>query len=555
MLGCGKHCCPEKCHQLADHSKMRCQHIVESQCARSHEVRWQCWQKSKPCAKCERQDKEAKAKQERDMRLAMKREEREKAYLEKLKALDDEIAAQRGMLQDGDDEASRERTLEQRQRDLAQVRVLAQQKATGAQQPPPPTTNPPIKSKIEEDKVEDGQRVPNASPTRQAWECQKLYENAANEHIDALMGMTGLEAVKQQVLAVKDKIDTALRQGARLADERFGAVLLGNPGTGKTTVARLYAKCLASMGVVAGSRVEETTASKLTNGGVAALQKLVDTVLNAGGGAIFIDEAYQLATESSPTGKQILDSLLDEVENLRGKIVFLLAGYKQEMEALLAHNPGLPSRFPHELTFEDYEDSELLDIFQQQVRDRLKGQMKLEGGHDGLYSRIAARRVGHGRGRPGFGNARAMENALAKIRSRQAARVSGERRKGHPFDDFLFTKEDLIGPEPASALEQSKAWEELQGLIGLTEVKQSVKALTQSLRYNYERELREEALLTFNLNRVFLGSPGTGKTTVAKLYGKVLADLGLLSNGQGQYPPQIHDSSQLTPCSRGEESV
>lgn len=121
------------------------------------------------------------------------------------------------------------------------------------------------------------------------------------------------------------------------------------------------------MGAVAGSAVEETTASRLTNGGVPGFKKLIEKVLNDGGGAVFIDEAYQLATGNSAMGFQILDALLDEAENLIGKVVFILSGYKQEMESVFSHNPGLPSRFPHEFVFEDYKDEELLQIFQKQI--------------------------------------------------------------------------------------------------------------------------------------------------------------------------------------------
>ena len=284
-----------------------------------------------------------------------------------------------------------------------------------------------------------------------------------------------------------------------------------------------------------GTTVKETTGARLASDGVQAFKKLIEEVLNDGGGAIFIDEAYQLTSKTNHGGGQILDFLLAEVENLTGKIVFILAGYNKQMEGFFAHNPGLPSRFPHEFQFKDYEDEELRRIFEHQVNKRFQGRMKAENGLGGLYCCIVARRLGYGRGREGFGNARAVENAFSGVLSRQATRLARERRAGKTADDMLLTREDLIGPEPSNALDGNKPWERLKGLTGLKVVKHSVRALFDSIQYNYERELDEKPLLQFNLNRVLLGSPGTGKTTVAKLYGQILADIGLLSNGEGEW--------------------
>jgi Cdc6-like AAA superfamily ATPase len=305
--------------------------------------------------------------------------------------------------------------------------------------------------------------------------------------------------------------------------------------TGKTTVARLFAQCLASMGVVPGTEFKELTAARLMNGGTRFCEQIIQEVLNAGGGAIFIDEAYQLASGSSPGGRQVLDFLLPEVENHTGKILFILAGYDKEMEDLFAHNEGFRSRFPHELRFMDYEDHELRKILEHQVRARYKNSsvpMELEDGMDGLYVRIVARRIGYGRGRPGFGNARAVANQVAIIFERQANRLKAERRAGQKPNDFFISKKDLIGPEPSVALSSNKSWQTLCDLTGLKTVKDSVRALLQTLQTNYDNELQERPLISFNLNKVFVGSPGTGKTTVAKLYGQILADIGFLTNGE-----------------------
>ena len=314
--------------------------------------------------------------------------------------------------------------------------------------------------------------------------------------------------------------------------------------TGKTTVARIYAKFLTSVGVLPGNFFVESTGSRLASDGVNGCKKHIENILNNGGGVLFIDEAYQLTSGHNYGGSQVLDFLLAEVENLTGKVIFVLAGYNKQMETFFAHNPGLPSRFPHEIQFKDYTDDELLEILVQKISKKYGGRMGLEDGFRGLYARIVSRRVGQGRGREGFGNARAVENVCSRIAERQANRIRSERRARITTNDMLLTKEDLIGPEPSEALKGCKAWTELENLIGLSAVKESVQALVASIEFNYARELEEAPPVEFSLNKVFLGSPGTGKTSVAKLYGRILAHIGLLTNGEGLVTGAPHPKSE-----------
>ncbi|KAL4882176.1 P-loop containing nucleoside triphosphate hydrolase protein [Aspergillus karnatakaensis] len=544
-LNCGLHDCPHKCHQLSDHSKMPCPKVVEWICPRNHKLTKPCFEQKGYCRRCADEDKELERRRQRDMELNAKRQAKQLDYARQLALIQDEIAHERRIQQEEQDEQERQRVLKQRLEDLERIRTCASntiQKDSSSglssaslelgSQPP----NNQTKAAQEASNPTTGPDVLQAlSSAEQDWQYQKQYEGAKSKELDELMGMIGLESIKTKFLTIKSQVDAALRQKVDFKNERFGSVLLGNPGTGKTTVARLYAKFLTAMGIIPGSFIIETTGSRLANGGVSNCEKQLNTILNNGGGVLFIDEAYQLA-ETSSGGTQVLDFLLAEVENITGKVVVVLAGYRRQMEKFFAHNPGLPSRFPHEFVFEDYNEQELRRILEYQVNKKFQGRMKVEEGMGGLNCRIVARRISRQRGQEGFGNARTVENVLSRILERQAARLSRERRSKKPtqkpIDDLFLSQRDLLGPEPGKALHNCSAWKELQGMVGLGSVKDTVRALLDNIQSNYERELNEKPLVDFTLNRVFLGSPGTGKTTVAKLYGQILVDLGYLSNGE-----------------------
>ncbi|KAI9764249.1 MAG: hypothetical protein M1839_005972 [Geoglossum umbratile] len=469
-------------------------------------ISWQCFQKGASCRVCDEEVRRLEKKRQRDHRLDAERQAKQREYARQLVDIEDEMAHERRIQRDRIEQDEREKTLQQRRKDLASLIAAKShtnhgeitqwhQSSNGGSNPDQAnrSTSTP-KPVVTQTREKADLSFLNLS-AKGEWERQKEFEGQQNAALDELMDMIGLEDVKEQFLSIKGLVDTAVRQNIDMKDERFGAALLGNPGTGKTTVARLYGRFLASVGALPGNFFQETTGSRLANGGVSGCKNQIEEILNNGGGALFIDEAYQLASGHNHSGRQVLDFLLAEVENLTGKVVFILAGYNQQMEAFFAHNPGFPSRFPLELQFKDYDDTELLQILRYQIKKKYRDRMNVEAGIGGLYARIA-------------------------------------RRGGLTPDDLLLTKEDLLGPEPSKALQGNSSWRKLQDLIGLNAVKQSIQALFDTIHYNYCRELEEEPLVEYSLNRVLLGSPGTGKTTVAKLYGQILADIGFLSSGQ-----------------------
>ncbi|MEW5313864.1 MAG: hypothetical protein WDW38_005396 [Sanguina aurantia] len=340
-----------------------------------------------------------------------------------------------------------------------------------------------------------------------------------------MMQLTGLGAIKREMFNLYDQVLLDKERKRDLKSKQYNIRFYGNPGTGKTTVARHYAGLLTELGVLPKAGMVETSGAALVNGGLTELKKMLEKLKE--GGVLFIDEAYQLNPKVNPQGAQVLDYLLPEMENKRGTLVVVLAGYQKPMEALMAHNEGLPSRFPLEYTFADYTDAELCIILNGVIAADTPT-FRLQ---DPKHAVIAAQRLGRMRGTVGFGNARAARNLYEATITRQSARVIRQRQQGLMPETMLLEREDLLGPMHIDHA-SSKALRQLSLMRGLGSVKASVDSLLQIIRTNAEREEMGKPVQDVCLNRVFLGNPGTGKTTVASIYGRILRDLGLLSNGE-----------------------
>lgn len=333
----------------------------------------------------------------------------------------------------------------------------------------------------------------------------------------------GLQTVKDEMHAIMDSIkETRSSGGAPKLDDHY--VFTGNPGTGKTTMARCFADILGAAGVLPRGQFVELAGKDLIADVVGGSERNVqEAVDRAMGGVLFIDEAYGL--NDGQFGKAAIDKLVPLLENERGKFVCIIAGYTEEMRQFLKANPGLKSRFNKTIDFPDYSPEELGTIFRSMAVAR--GLTLDEEASEMLH--VEMETIYNKRG-PDFGNARDMRNLVKLADERRRARQREMPAEDAAREGKVLRYVDIAGRDSAEELKLEDIMKELDALVGLEAVKKSIRGLAAAVRR--EQMLCKAAGRTPDLvaeHFQFLGNPGTGKTTVARLMGRMLCSLGLLS--------------------------
>lgn len=278
-----------------------------------------------------------------------------------------------------------------------------------------------------------GQRAPETPPDEPV--------RASVAVLGELDALVGLDSVKREVRTLTNMIEVGRRRqeaGLKAASVRRHLVFTGSPGTGKTTVARLYGEILASLGVLERGHLVEVSRVDLVGEHIGSTAiRTQEAFDRARGGVLFIDEAYALSPEDSGRdfGKEAIDTLVKLMEDHREAVVVIVAGYTAEMERFLSVNPGVASRFSRTITFSDYVPEELLRIVEQQAEEH---EYRLgTGTGEALLKYFTALPKG-----PAFGNGRTARQTFESMVERHAGRVA-ELTEANTDDLTLLYPDDL----------------------------------------------------------------------------------------------------------------
>ena len=330
--------------------------------------------------------------------------------------------------------------------------------------------------------------------------------------------LIGLSGIKESIR----KIKAYALNNKDSEDLNIHMCFLGNPGSGKTEVARYIAGILYENKILPTNKVIEVDRSGLVSQYFGATAEKTSRVISrAMGGVLFIDEAYALGNNAdvgTDYGKEAIDTLVKAMEDYRGKFCVILAGYKNEMLQMLSTNPGFKSRIQFMLDFPNYSRDELKSITELMLKNR----------HytigDTALSRILDI-TDIKRKDPNFANAREIRNILDQVIMCQNLRRAGSDDSELGIVDVNKYIQDAKINLPTSGTGTANkiltGEEELDQLIGLAAIKRMIKKIKAYAKRNQGQE-------GFNLHMCFYGNPGTGKTEVARILSRILYDAGVL---------------------------
>lgn len=360
-------------------------------------------------------------------------------------------------------------------------------------------------------------------------------EKTLDQVLAELDRFTGMHGIKAAVRGLIDEIE----QTKMLEDldgkvqklPEFHVTLTGNPGTGKTVIARKLGEIFKAIGLLELGHVIEVGRDKLVAGYLGQTAIKVNALCDrAMGGVLFIDEAYMLKQKDDDTwGQEAIDTLLARMENDRGKFIVVVAGYRDKMNIFMRSNDGLHSRFKEEYRFhiDDYNAEELLAIFKNlatEENNQLDNQAEelLKKQFVEIYSNRDK----------SFGNARDVRNRFDACKKQRSNRLK-YLIKQQNFDksEMKCIRLEDIPITKSGNYDVDTVLHELDKMIGLDTIKKEIRSLISYLEVEKKRAEQGGKETKLNLHFIFRGNAGTGKTTVARIVAEIFKAMGLLSKG------------------------
>ncbi len=359
--------------------------------------------------------------------------------------------------------------------------------------------------------------------------------------LDSLIGLNRIKVKVRDHAKYIQFLQMRKERGFQEKEEiNVHSVFIGNPGTGKTTVAQKMGRLYKKMGLLTSGHVHEVDRVDLIGEYIGqTAPKVKEAIEKARGGVLFIDEAYSLARsndDSKDFGREVIEILMKEMSNGSGDMAVIVAGYPKEMKHFLNSNPGLKSRFKLYFEFDDYLPQELSEIANFACNEKLVS-LSQEASVKIKEIIVNAYRT---RDRT-FGNARFVSDLIERAKINLALRVmSSEDVSQLSSDDIsiieyqdvenLSDKETKARPDiPVDHKLLQESLAELMKLIGMQNIKDEINELIKLVLF-YKKS-GKDVLNNFYLHTVFVGNPGTGKTTVARILTKIYKALGVLERG------------------------
>lgn len=352
----------------------------------------------------------------------------------------------------------------------------------------------------------------------------------AMEDLDELIGLGKIKTKVKDYLNAIRLASRRMELGLPTNMPRLHMAFLGNPGTGKTTVAEIIGKVFASWGILSGGRVIRTEKSQMVGQYIGETEfKMTNLLSRARGNILFIDEAYQLVEGGEKDhGRIVMNSLLTELGKDNLDMVVILAGYTAPMKKLLESNEGIESRFPNVFNFEDYTTDELMEIGKLMIR---KQGFTLSGG--AAVNMRAIIEEESDKPSPRFGNGRFVSNLLQnEILATLGARTAKLENPTRADLSTILPEDVVVGKTLKDVVFDDVAIDaalaRLDALAGLDGVKKAIHNFVQSARYLHS--IGEPYVGKGLLSWRFVGSSGTGKSTVAEIMAGILRGMRLITN-------------------------